>query len=341
MTDNEVNELAKEGSAEGKPLRGNVVDTHISWVIITDDFAYKIKKPIKLSFLDYTSLGARKENCEKEIVLNSRYSKIYLSVVPIKFHKKEWVIGGKEGDLIDYAVKMKRMDSSRQMDKMLQNSNANISTMKPLAEKIGSFHAQAKITHHPFKLPEAILLFNDLEQVIELVNKELGVSFQNIIAKSIVWSDEFLTHHQSRLKERVEKGFQRDVHGDLHSGNIFLYDMPVLFDGIEFNETFRQIDLLYEIAFLCMDLEAYDRPDLANSFLEHYNEIVPCFEIEEDYSIFNYYKCLRANIRAKVHALSAEQVQQEKSKSYHLDEAKKYLILIDRYINCSLSSFMI
>lgn len=333
MTDNEVNELAEEGSAEGKPLRGNVVDTHISWVILTEDFAYKIKKPIKLSFLDYTSLGARKENCEKEIVLNSRYSSIYISVVPIRFYKSHWLYGGEDGEVVDYAVKMKRMDSSMQMDTLLKNSDVNISRMKPLAEVIGSFHAKAKITRHPFKLTEATELFNDLEQNIELVNKELGASYQNIIKESILWSDEFLAQHKDRLEERVELGFQRDVHGDLHSGNIFLYDIPVLFDGIEFNETFRQIDLLYEIAFLCMDLEAYDRPDLANSFLDHYNEIVPCFEVEEDYSIFNYYKCLRANIRAKVHGVSACEAHDKKSKSDHLSETKKYLLLMKKYMH--------
>jgi len=332
MIENEIHELAERGRAEGQLLKGDVVDTHISWVILTEAFAYKIKKTIKLSFLDYTSIKSRKDNCEKEIVLNSRYSPIYLAVVPIKFHKGEWFLGGEEGDIVDYAVKMKRMDSSKQMDTLLEKSVVNTSQMKPLAGVIGSFHAKAKNTRHPFKLTEATELFNDLEQNIELVNKELGNSFQNIINESILWSDEFLAQHKDRLEERVELGFQRDVHGDLHSGNIFLYDTPILFDGIEFNESFRQIDLLYEVAFLCMDLEAFHRPDLADSFLEHYTQIVHCFEIEEDYSIFNYYKCLRANIRAKVHGVSAGQAYDDKSKSEHLDGAKKYLMLMKRYM---------
>jgi len=243
------------------------------------------------------------------------------------------VHGWRRGKIVDYAVKMKRMDSSKQMDTLLKKSGVSTTQMKPLAEVIGSFHAQAKITRHPFKLSESRQLFTDVEQVLDLVDEELGSSFKEIINKSIIWSEEFLSDHQGRLEERVNKGFQRDVHGDLHSGNIFLYDRPILFDGIEFNEEFRQIDLLYEVAFLCMDLEAFDRPDLAKSFLGYYTEIVPCFEVDEDYSIFNYYKCLRANIRAKVHGVSAGQDHDDKSKSNHLDETKKYLLLMKKYMH--------
>lgn len=339
MTEDEVHKLAKKGIADGKPINGNVVETHISWVILTEDFAYKIKKPIKLSFLDYTSLESRRENCKKEIELNSRYSPIYLAVVAIKIFKEEWILGGEEGEPVDFAVKMKRMDSSIQMDALLKKTDVHISRMKSLAEVIGSFHAQTKITRHPFKLAEATELFNDLAQVSELVSKELGGYFHNIINESILWSDAFLTHHQRRIEERVERGFQRDVHGDLHSGNIFLFDKPILFDGIEFSEEFRQIDLLYEVAFLCMDLEAFDRPDLSKSFLAYYTTLVPCFEVDEDQAIFNYYKCLRANIRAKVHAVSSGQVHDEKSKLDHLVETKKYLVLMEGYMNFRFSIF--
>ncbi|KEO73806.1 hypothetical protein [Anditalea andensis] len=337
MTETEVLELAKRGKTGAQTLNGHVIDTHISWVILTDDLAYKIKKPIKLSFLDYTSLDLRKGNCEKEIILNSRYSPIYLGVVPVTLNNGEWSLGGEAGDIMDYAVKMKRMDSAKQMDTLLKKSAVSSDSMKPLAELIGSFHNNADMTYHPFSLSESSGLFNDLEQVGALVEFQLGTVFRDIITSSMVWSDQFLVLYQHRLEERVKIGFQRDVHGDLHSGNIFLYDTPILFDGIEFNESFRQIDLLYEVAFLCMELEVHDRYDLSESFLAHYTQAVPCFEIAEDSAIFNYYKCLRANIRAKVHALRSDQTPEDKFN--HLQETKKYLQLMEFYMKWNKQLF--
>jgi len=332
MTEEQVNILLTSGFFKKKPLMGELVETHISWVILTDEYVFKIKKPLKLSFLDYSTLALRKENCEKEIILNNRYSDIYLAVLPIKYFKGSWNIGGEEGEVMDYLVQMKRMDTAFEMDKLLADDKVQVAQMRPLAEVIASFHQRAEISHHPFDINEARQTFSDLDQAAELVNRKLGSSFMDIIYKSIAWSDEFLQKHESRFVERVELGFQRDVHGDLHSGNIFLYDNPILFDGIEFNEAFRQIDLLYEIAFLCMDMEAFGKDDLASKFLEYYNLKLNCFISEEDEAIFTYYKCLRANIRAKVHAVRAHQAHESNSRNQHVNEIKKYLTLIKRYM---------
>jgi len=336
MIEEEVNTLLNKGLFKGEPLKGKLVETHISWVILTDSFVFKIKKPRKLSFLDYSSLELRKENCEKEILVNSRYTDIYLAVLPIRLLHDDWIINGGEGEIRDYLVQMKRMDTALEMDKMLQDDRVNEAQIKPLADVISSFHQRAQIIHHPFNTHEARATFNDLRQAIEVVDDKLGSSYVSIIHRAIAWSDDFLLKHEDRLIERVEMGFQRDVHGDLHSGNIFLYDTPILFDGIEFNEQFRQIDLLYEIAFLCMDLEAFGREDLAVIFLEDYKRKIDCFRKKEDEAIFKYYKCLRANIRAKVCALSARKAHDDTHQKENIFEIKKYLSLISNYIGYSI-----
>lgn len=122
------------------------------------------------------------------------------------------------------------------------------------------------------------------------------------------------------------------MHGDLHSGNIFLYRKPVLFDCIEFNDEYRQIDVLYEIAFLCMDIEAFHQKHLVKYFLLEYKKHFQCFETKEDEILFTYFKCLRANIRAKVHAMSAGQADTSDELAFHANETKKYLFLMKDYM---------
>jgi hypothetical protein len=134
------------------------------------------------------------------------------------------------------------------------------------------------------------------------------------------------------MKERVKKGFKRDVHGDLHSGNIFLYKEPVLFDCIEFNDALRQIDLLNEIAFFCMDLDAHGQHSLGELFLKDYLKRLPCMVSEEDKHIFIYFKCYRANVRAKIHALAARQEHHGKGFRHHVFQLRRYLMLMKRYI---------
>ena len=205
--------------------------------------------------------------------------------------------------------------------------------IQALASKIVSFHKTAKKIFIPFDPSVSRHTFNDINVNRDFVLKELGHSFVDIIDQSILWSNDFLEVHAYRIQQRIEQGFKRDVHGDLHSGNIFLYKTPVLFDCIEFNDAFRQIDIMNEIAFLCMDLDAFQQKQLAEDFLSAYKSKIACFEVEEDENLFIYFKCLRANIRAKVHTLSAVNAHTNKEKIAHLAETQKYLSLMKAYMS--------
>jgi aminoglycoside phosphotransferase family enzyme len=169
-------------------------------------------------------------------------------------------------------------------------------------------------------------------QIESIVSKNVDIQFRQKLREALKWNERFLKKHAGRFHARIDRGFKRDVHGDLHSGNIFLYKKPILFDCIEFNDSFRQIDVLYEVAFLCMDLEGYGMKDLANKFLQTYNSIFESFEVYEDFEIFNYFKCLRANIRAKVNALAAVQAENEQDIRHHVEEMKKFLELMHSYV---------
>src|SRR5690606_904967 len=134
------------------------------------------------------------------------------------------------------------------------------------------------------------------------------------------------------MTDRLENGFYRDCHGDLHSRNIFLLPQPVPFDCIEFNDELRQIDVLNEVAFLCMDLDAFGRHDLSETFLSHYNQFFPAMKTPEERALFIYYKMYRANIRAKVNGLRAKSAISEDERTIALATAKKYLIKMHNYM---------
>ena len=331
MNEKQIKKLAEEGFFSSEPIDGTLEETHISWVILGKKLVFKIKKPVKLSFLDFSTLARRKQFCERELCLNKRFSSIYLSVVPVRNSGRSWTIGEGDGKIVDYAVMMKRLNPARRMDKLLVKSRIPESSIMLLANDIASFHIHAEVIRSPFNFGDAIATYNDILSICTFVGDNLGANFVRIIEKSIEWIAKILTEHKQRLEDRIALGFKRDVHGDLHTGNIFAYKHPILFDCIEFNDSFRKIDVLSEIAFLCMDFEAFNRKDLSETFLTKYKSIFNCFPQQEDYAIFNYYKCLRANIRAKVHAINCNQAKSNASRKFHLQRLKTYLMLIRTY----------
>ena len=155
--------------------------------------------------------------------------------------------------------------------------------------------------------------------------------YATLIEKAVMSSNTFLDHNESLITERIKEGFWRDGHGDLHSKNIFLYKEPVIFDCIEFNDAFRQMDVLNEVAFFCMDLEAFQRIDLSKQFMQTYLKLFPCIKNEYEEKLFVYYKCYRTNVRAKVNTLRAMQSVDKIKISKFGEEIKKYLKLMDHY----------
>jgi aminoglycoside phosphotransferase family enzyme len=326
MNEKAIQKLAEHGLFRGQPIHGVIEETHISWVILTKRFAFKIKKPVKLSFLDFSTPSKRKKYCIRELDLNRRFSPIYLSVLAVHRKNDIYHIGSRSTrNVVDYVVQMKRLTFSKRMDNMLASNKVRYHNMVALAKEIASFHSKAEIIYTPFDVAAMRRTFNDVRLLERFTSVHLGPAYSEIVSKSIAWNIEFLKMHQRRMRERTTQGFTRDVHGDLHSGNIFLYHRPILFDCIEFNDAYRCIDVLSEIAFLCMDLEAFGHQRLARQFLQAYQRELPCFQRRDDRKIFLYYKCFRANVRAKVHALAAQEAQDDEVYRHHLSAMKTYL----------------
>ncbi len=342
-----------------------VIETHISWVLLTDAHAFKLKKDLKFSFLDFSTLEQRKFYCERELFLNRRLAPaMYLRVAPVIEGADGFMIlvgndqnsggsqqsggdqdqldrgvrqdgdaqNGESFEIRDYAVVMKRMDGHRQMHLLLEQNQVEAKDVIRIAEKIAQFHLTATVINTPFDPQQFAATFNDIASVADFVQEELGPEARKTIDQSIAFSNAFIQQNQRKFEKRVALQMVRDGHGDLHSGNIFLYDDPVIFDCIEFQDGFRQIDLLNEIGFFCMDLDAYGRADLGKAFLDAYTPFIPqVMATEFDKQLFTYYKLFRANVRAKVVAMKAQQHLHE-NHTETTEEVALYLELMQAYL---------
>jgi|AntRauTorcE11897_2_1112592.scaffolds.fasta_scaffold30752_1 aminoglycoside phosphotransferase family enzyme len=306
MKQNEIDQLAANGTHKGEKIGGQIVETHGAWVILNDKLAFKIKKPVKFSFLDFSTLEKRKNLCEQEVKLNSRLTDIYHGVEPVCEEDGQFSIGSDSGDVVDWTVKMDRLDSEREMKKMLQEDAVTRKHMEQLAEIMNRFHKKAEVVDENFNIDQLEEDFCDLKSIQSETEKELGSSYSSLIDSANEFARTFIRDNNSVFASRSKEGMIRDLHGDFHSGNIFLTDPPAIFDCIEFDDRLRQVDVLDELAFFCMDLEAHSKHDLSEHFLKSYFDRSPLEFGESEKSIFHFYKVYRANVRAKVSALNED-----------------------------------
>ncbi len=332
MNSRQIETIVHAGKYRDTVFHWKLVETHISYVLLGPAVAFKIKKNIHYSFLDFSTLKKRKHFCEQEVALNNRLSKgVYLGVVPVLQDGEELTIDGKSGKIIDYAVHMKRLQGAKQMHVMLDKKQVSKKHMKTLAVLIRDFHCQTTVIKKIFNPQQFVSRFNDILTVSDFISTALGAASVATMKKAVRMSDAFLHTHHDLFIQRIENGFTRDCHGDLHSRNIFLYHRPIIFDCIEFNDEFRQIDILDELAFFCMDLEAEGLYDLSKAFTTYYFRKAKNNFGSREQLLFTYYKCYRANVRAKVNALRAMQATEPVQKKW-LAEVKKYLSLMDSYL---------
>lgn len=311
-----------------------LVETHISWVILTEKLAYKIKKPVEFSFVDFSTLEKRKYYCERELLLNRRLTtNMYLDVTPIfRTDGHSFSFREEDGIRAEYAVKMKRLPSDRQMNLLLEKDLVNMEHMEQLALQLANFHMSTEVVSAHPNLPKMQDDFADLLKVAPFVEQHWGADAALVLHKGEEHSKCILRTLQDRIYERHLEGFTIDGHGDLHTKNIFLLDEPVIFDCIEFNDHFRKLDVLNELAFLCMDLDAHGQSSLSEALLEAYNRRHICVSNGADEKLFNYYKLYRANVRLKINALKASQMEAGPEMDGQLEIVKNFLNLFEEYL---------
>jgi uncharacterized protein len=330
MNKDQIHQLMNKGIFPENDSAVELLETHISWIIIGKKYVYKIKKPVKLSFLDFSALRKRKFYCDEELRLNRRLTRnVYLNVLPVSAKDHQYYLNSANGQTIDYAVQMRKLDTSRQMDRLLKKNKVTKEHIEKIALTIFRFHKNIPATYPSFSRKNAEADFNDILTVKDFLKKNLGGEISGKIIHATRKSNTFLKKNEELFRKREARGFVRDCHGDMHSRNIFLYNKPIIFDCIEFNKKYRHIDVLKEIAFLCMDLEAYKKYGLSDYLLKTYSGKNLNDEL---YSLFTYYKAFLANVRAKANVLEAMQQDEDDSFKQSLKESLKYLNLMHSYI---------
>jgi uncharacterized protein len=285
-----------------------VLETHISHVLLAGDYAYKIKKPVRLGFVDFTSLAVRRFYCDEELRLNRRTApQLYLSVVPITGSAPAVHVGG-GGPVVEYAVRMRRFDQGDLLGRRALERFVQPKQIDALAATVARFHAGIPRADEqsPFGEPETVITAT-LENFSDIAELDRSQPVREALHELHEWAR---TQHQllySRFARRKAEGFVRECHGDLHLGNVVLVDEePTLFDALEFNERLRWSDVASDVAFTTMDLVHHDLARLAARFLNGY------LEETGDYAslpLLRYYMVYRALVRAKVAAIRASQLR--------------------------------
>ncbi len=313
------------------PQKVELVQTQMSFIFLAGEFVYKVKKPVDLGYLDYTTLEKRRYFCQQELELNRRLCpEAYLEVVPIVSHQGRIYLGG-NGEVIEYAVKMKFLPADRMMDRLLPQNLVTKDMVADVAGKLAAFHGQAKTSADigGYGKTEAIKVNSD--ENFDQTEKYIDISIPDQTFRKIkAYTDDFLKANKPLFEKRVREGKIRDCHGDLHAAHVCLADGICIFDCIEFNDRFRYGDVASEVAFLAMDLDRFRHPELSKSFVDAYVRISGDKDLLQ---LLNFYKCYRAYVRGKVTSFMLDDKYiPETEKTGLLETARMYFELAESYV---------
>ena len=289
-----------------------VLETHMSWIFLTDQYAFKLKKPVRYEFLDFTSINSRYNYCKEEVQINKALAgDIYLGVIPLVVHNRVLRLGG-EGDTIDWLVKMKRLPLQYMLHIAISNGTVRNEWVQQAAEMLVDFYlASSPLKIDPKQYRQQIV--NDIEvNSANLLRKEFSLPKSLIIG---ITTDllHFVVKYADLFDQRIKEGRIVEGHGDLRPEHICLAPKPVIIDRIEFSKDLRIIDIAEELSFLALECEMLVSPSTGQLFLNVYKwksldkmpETVICF-----------YKAKRAFLRAKLSILHLLE------KKYQTDEQK-------------------
>jgi len=275
-----------------------LVQTHISYVLLAGDFVYKIKKPLDMGFLDYSTLGKRQYYCRQEVVLNSRLcSDTYLGVVPVRESTDGFHIGGK-GKIVEYAVHMKRLPEERMMHRLLEAGKVTPAMVRRVADRVAQFHAEVETSKRIAEYGGWAIRYawdENIDQWAPYIGDTISAEQDRILK---AYGEAFFARNEELLEKRVADRRIRDCHSDLRSDAVCLVDGDVcIMDCVEFNRRIRYVDVTRDVGFLAMDLEYRGYPELGGAFVRRYVKASGDAEVP---ALVDFYKAYNACVRGKV-----------------------------------------
>lgn len=308
-----------------------LVQTHISSVLLAGDFVYKFKKPVNFGFLDFSDLDKRHFYCQQELLLNRRLCpEIYLDLVTVNRQADGTFALDGEGEVIEYGVKMARMPEERMMVHLIERGELGATHIEALVAVLCDFYRRAEAG------PE-IAAFGSAEAVAVNVLENFEQT-QGFVGQGALTTTQFerISAYARRVlsngelfAQRVAGGYIRDCHGDLYSANICLAEKVHIFDCIEFNQRFRYSDVASDVAFLAMDLDFHGLASLSEAFIKQFSQRSNDTGL---LGVLDFYKCYRAYVRGKIGLFTAADPAVSPSVREHcIAQAAQYFRLADRY----------
>ena len=310
-----------------------ILQTHISFIFILDDYVYKVKKPVNFGFLDFSTLQKRRYYCYKEVEINKRLAKdVYIGVVPISKIKDKFEFSDRNP--VEYAVKMKKLSREFLLSNLIKKGIKEKDLVR-IADKIAKFHNEAEINEYILSMGEIEKIkintdenFEQTEKYKDITIKEKDYEF---IKKKV---NKFYEDFENLFKERIKREKIRDCHGDLRMEHIcVLKEDIIIFDAIEFNERFRYHDILNDIAFLTMEMD-YEGFEREKKIIEdNWFKICEEGKSEEALKLYHFYLSYRSFVRGKVTSfLLDDPYINFEEKERIKEKAKKFFMLSKIYI---------
>ena len=305
-------------------------ETHISWIFLTGEIVYKVKKPVNLGFLDFTALEERRRFCHREVELNRRLSPdIYLGVSEVRLDGARYTMDG-PGTTVEYAVRMRQMPADRSLAALLRAGQVTEEDMRRIAARIAAFHATAETSDEITRAGGLETLRGNIRENFRQVARFIGTRITEAQLDDIrAFSEAFLEANRDLLQQRATAGRIRDGHGDIHTEQVYLIDGAVHFlDCIEFNDRLRYGDVVQDVAFLAMDLEYRWNTDLAHACINAYVEQTGDTGI---WQVLPLFLCYRAFVRGKVACLRAEGAASDTARDEAVADAQAHFALAAQY----------
>jgi len=311
------------------PREVEMVQTQMSVLFMTGHYVYKIKKPVDLGYLDYTTLEKRRRFCHQEVDLNRRLSPdVYLEVTPIVEQNGRLAFGA-EGDIVEYAVKMRQLPADRMMDVLLSRNQVSEGMIRQVARKVAGFHRAAETNDDISSYGGLDIIRTNTGENFAQMAPYIGAAFSRRDYDAIQdYTNAFAEANASLFRKRISDGRIRDCHGDLHSAHICFANGISIYDCIEFNYRFRYCDVAAEVAFLAMDLDFHGQPALSHAFVGAYVEESGDHELLR---LLDFYKSYFACVRGKVSCFKYD------DRLVPEDERKKSLATAGRYFELATS----
>lgn len=321
--------LRQPDSYPDRPARVEVIKTHMSWVFLTDRLVYKLKKPVRYDYLDFSTLEARHKNCEREVHLNRRLAKnVYLGTVPLTLEADGGLKLDGEGRVVDWLTQMRRLPADRMLDVAIREGTVSAEDVRKVSQALADFYQRSPslaISPAEYRHSFEADIRNNLIELSDSRYALPGVQVDKLMAAQ----RQFLAEQGDLLEQRARDGRIIDAHGDLRPQHICLISAPVIIDCLEFNRQFRTLDPVDELAYLALECERLGATDIGDQVLAHYKQATGDTCPTE---LIVFYKVFRACLRAKIAVWHTVDHDVEDHQRW-LGLAQTYLGLAERYVH--------